>query len=147
MLSAICATYAFPAFEGEQRVDVTQDTLGNYNYLIKTADFSKMEVRHPDGSVTGEYSFPDATGAIKLFKYRSGKDGFQIVDGPVPVAPIDKGVPVPEGAELIAARNQHLALLRGGSLPVAPALAPIDDTPEVKAAKEAFFAAFNAAKH
>ncbi|XP_050298585.1 uncharacterized protein LOC126737648 [Anthonomus grandis grandis] len=71
---------------------VSQSSIGTYKFAVQLKDNLRWEERLADGTIRGEYSVPDESGVPKVIRYTSGKDGFQIVDGPVPVAPVDEKV-------------------------------------------------------
>ncbi|XP_019881637.1 cuticle protein 6 [Aethina tumida] len=149
---------AFPATD----VEVTQDTAGGYNYVIKSANFNKEENRDHSGSVTGFYSYIDANNQLITYKYVSGPDGFRIIDGPVPVAP-EAPLPVAPVAEVafqpvpsvsieyqpqeqLSAPVNSFSSFKPLAVPVQRQVfdyvpQPVQDTPEVEAAKQAHFAA------
>ncbi|XP_049825757.1 cuticle protein 6-like isoform X2 [Aethina tumida] len=113
-LSAILViAHAFPA----TNVEVTQDTAGSYNVVVKSPNLNQEEQRDASGSVIGSYSYLDANNQQITVKYVSGPDGFRILEGPVPVAPS-----APQAFELVPQQVQ--------------------DTPEVEAARRAHFDAY-----
>ncbi|KAF7283718.1 hypothetical protein GWI33_023102 [Rhynchophorus ferrugineus] len=121
--------------DNDGKVSVTQSTSGTYKYTVQLKDSSHSEERFPDGSVIGEYTILGDDGKPRTFKYTSGVGGFQIIDGPVPVAPVDNGV-----APLPVQPLPQLSPVYG-----LPPFVPVEDTPEVKAAKEAFYAVYKSA--
>ncbi|XP_030751526.1 uncharacterized protein LOC115879034 [Sitophilus oryzae] len=147
--SFLAVAFARPGLLEDQDglVSVSQSSLGTYKYSVQLRDSSRLEERLPDGTVIGEYTVPNELGVLQTFKYVAGIDGFRIIEGPLPVAPVDNGIaplPVQETPEVFAARN---ALLQ----PVAPVIInpelplPVTDTPEVRAAREEFLALHRAA--
>ncbi|KAF7283717.1 hypothetical protein GWI33_023101 [Rhynchophorus ferrugineus] len=137
LFSLFVAALARPHLaDNEGTVSVTQSTLGTYKYIVQLKDSSHFEERFPDGSVIGEYTILGDDGKPRTFKYTSGVGGFKIIDGPVPVAPVDNGVaPLP-----VQPVPQQLSPVYG-----LPPFVPVEDTPEVKAAKAAFYAVYKSA--
>ncbi|XP_066245210.1 cuticle protein 6-like [Euwallacea similis] len=136
-------------------VSVTQSTDGTYRFFSHVTDSFRSEERFPDGSVVGEYSITDPNGIIQRFKYTAGAEGFKIIEGPVPVAPVDVSVPV----QVPAVPNVPVSEYSGhssafeGVAPSAPAVVthevpvPVEYTAEVKAAREAHLALHQAIAH
>jgi hypothetical protein len=103
-----------------------QDELGQYNYGYSGGPSAKNEVRSFDGVVRGSYSYVDANNEVQTVDYTAGPGGFKAAATNLPVAPVDTGVaPVDTG--------------------VAPE--PVEDTPEVAAAKAAHLEAVEKAKN
>jgi hypothetical protein len=48
-----------------------QDNFGGYNYGYSNKDSAKEEIRHPDGSVVGSYSYVDANNVLQTVNYVS----------------------------------------------------------------------------
>ncbi|KAF7283719.1 uncharacterized protein LOC143204937 [Rhynchophorus ferrugineus] len=139
--SLLVVALARPHSDDAGTVSVRQSSAGTYKYVVNLKDSSRTEERLADGSVVGEYTVLGIDGKPHTFKYTAGVDGFRIVEGPVPQAPVDNNVaplPVQETPEVLAARQLPV-------LQLSPELSAIEDTPEVKAAKEAFYAVYNAA--
>merc|ERR1711896_118269 len=87
---------------------------------------AKHEVRDHAGNVAGSYSYVDAEGKLVKATYTAGVDGFKIHSNNLPVAPVaDLELPV--------------APVYTGVAPVDTGVAPepVQDTPEVAAAKAA----------
>ncbi|KAG8235989.1 hypothetical protein J437_LFUL016522 [Ladona fulva] len=100
-----------------------QDELGQYSYGYAGGPSAKSEVKTFDGVTRGGYSYVDAEGKVQNVKYvADAVNGFRVSATNLPVAP--------------------------EALPVEPLEAPqpVEDTPEVAAAKEAHFAAYEEAK-
>ncbi|XP_076273137.1 cuticle protein 6-like [Rhynchophorus ferrugineus] len=106
-----------PHLEDTADVKVTQNSLGSYKYQVSSKDGSRVEERFVDGTITGEYIIPGSDGRPQVLTYIADADGFRVIKGPVP-APVSVIAGIPT---------------------------PVEDTPEVKAAKEAFFASYNKA--
>lgn len=98
-----------------------QDELGQVNYGFAHAGQAKNEVRDAFGNVAGAYSYVDADGKPVVVEYTAGVNGFQVKSNNLPVGP---GVP-----EAVAVAGPE----------------PVEDTPEVAAARADFQAAFDAA--
>lgn len=108
-----------------------QDELGNINYGYANINSAKQEVGNAYGGVVGSYSYVDANGLPQTVNYIADALGFRVQATNLPVAPA-----VPEPLPL--------------ALPEAPvfegqAPEPVQDTPEVQAAKEEFQKAFDEA--
>merc|ERR1712066_66738 len=95
-----------------------QDEFGNLNYGYTNINSVKQEVGNAYGGVTGGYSYVDANGQLQRVEYIADGLGFRVADSRLPVAPVYDGV-APE---------------------------PVQDTPEVAAAKAAHLAAVEATK-
>merc|ERR1712033_151001 len=106
----------------------TQDEFKNTAYGYSNINSAKHEVGNAYGGVTGSYSYVDANGVLQTTNYIADGLGFRVVASNLPVAPA-----APEVAPLEA------PVFTG----VAPS--PVEDTPEVKAAKAEFQAAFDEA--
>lgn len=90
-----------------------QDVLGQYNYAYMTPLSSKAELKTIDGTTSGAYSYLDSNGMLQSVKYTSdAAHGFRVAATNLPIAPeMPKITPLPE--------------------PV-----PVQETPEVMAARE-----------
>jgi len=111
-----------------------QDEFGNLQYGYSNINSQKHEVGNTYGGVSGSYSYVDANGIVQTTNYIADGAGFRVQATNLPVAPV---------ADL--AQPEHVY-----TLPVAPVFegvgpAPVEDTPEVAAAKVAFQAAFDEA--
>ena len=98
-----------------------QDELGQYSFGYVGGPSSRAETRDAFGRVTGAYNYVDSEGKVQTQHYVADALGFRVSGTNLPVAP---------------------------DAPVAPALAapePVQDTPEVAAAKAAFKMAFDEA--
>merc|ERR1711997_872908 len=117
-----------------------QDEFGNLNYGYTNINSVKQEVGNTYGGVTGGYSYVDANGQLQRVEYVADGLGFRVADSRLPVAPVYDGVAPTFNPEPLVAPTFNPEPL------VAPVFdpAPLEDTPEVKAAKEAFQAAFEA---
>lgn len=97
----------------------SQDEFGAFNYGYQDINSAKEEIHTPDGITRGSYSYVDANGLLQRVDYIADPiNGFRVAGTNIPVAP---GAPA-------------------AVLPVGPA--PIEDTPEVAAAKAEFQKAF-----
>merc|ERR1712055_669377 len=113
----------------------TQDEFKNTAYGYSNINSAKHEVGNAYGGVTGSYSYADANGQLQTTNYIADGLGFRVVASNLPVAPV-----APEVAPLEApVFNLEAPVFTG----VAPS--PVEDTPEVKAARAEFQAAFDAA--
>ncbi len=106
-----------------------QDEFANFNYGYNNINSAKVETGNAYTGVTGSYKYVDAHGLPQRVDYIADGAGFRIT----------------------GATNLPVAPVFNAALPVAPvfegaAPAPVADTPEVIAAKEEFFKAFEAAK-
>ena len=101
-----------------------QDEFGNTQYGYSNLNSAKHEVGNGFTGVSGSYQYVDANGKLQTVNYVADALGFRVEDTRLPVAPVYDGVapeaPVYDG--------------------VAPE--PVQDTPEVVAAREAHLAAF-----
>lgn len=130
-----------------------QDALGTYKYTVHLKDSLRTEERHPDGTVFGEYTIPDANGLPITIKYRADKDGFRILDGLERLTPTETVLPVKDNRHNLQvpstvvnsnfARSPFRAAL--AAVESQTQFIPLDYTPEVKAAREHFFALYRAA--
>merc|ERR1712038_325950 len=111
----------------------TQDEFKNTAYGYSNINSAKHEVGNAYGGVTGSYSYVDANGVLQTTNYIADGLGFRVVASNLPVAPA-----APEVAPLEAPVFNLEAPVYTG---VAPS--PVEDTPEVKAAKAEFQATFD----
>lgn len=138
---------ALPAVYGAPPVDTftqyhTQDAHGQYAYGYTAPLSSKHETRTVDGITHGAYSYRDARGEQQTVKYQADLDGFRIIASSLLPQRANEETP-----EVAALRAQHLAAHNEAKLRLASgAPAPVEDTPEVAAAKVAFFKRFEAEK-
>jgi len=102
-----------------------QDEFGNLEYGYANINSQKHEVGNTYGGVSGSYSYVDANGVVQTTNYIADGLGFRVRATNLPVAP--------EVAPLEAPIFDL----------VGPA--PVEDTPEVAAAKAEFQAAFDEA--
>jgi len=119
----------------------TQDEHGQYAYGYTSPLYSKHETRTADGITHGSYSYVDATGKKQTVDYKADIDGFRVTASSLQQRPNE------ETPEVAALRAQHLAAHAQAKLRLAggEAASP-QDTPEVAAAKVAFFKRFEAEK-
>lgn len=106
----------------------SQDELGQASYGHQQADQSHAAVRDAYGNVAGGYSYISPEGKPITVRYTAGVNGFQVESNALPVAPVDTGV-------------APVAPVYTGTAP-----APVDFTPEVKAATAEHLAAVEEAK-
>merc|ERR1711910_112106 len=110
-----------------------QDEFGNTQYGYSNLNSQKHEVGNTYTGVQGSYSYVDANGVVQTTNYIADGLGFRVQATNLPVAPV-----APEVEPLVAPVHVY-------DLPVAPvydgvAPAPVEDTPEVAAAKAAHLA-------
>ena len=102
-----------------------QDELGQFNYGYADGLSSKYETRRFDGATSGGYSYIDADGKLQSVSYTADDvNGFQVKATNLPVAPV---------ADLAAPEFNLEAPVFDGKAPE-----PVQDTPEVAAAKAEF---------
>merc|ERR1712218_418767 len=119
-----------------------QDEFGNLQYGYANINSQKHEVGNTYGGVSGSYSYVGANGVVQTTNYIADALGFRVQATNLPVAP--------EVAELKAPVFDLEAPVFNGVQAPAPVFdlvgpAPVEDTPEVVAAKAAFKAAFDEA--
>merc|ERR1712109_416264 len=115
-----------------------QDEFGNLQYGYANINSQKHEIGNTYGGVTGGFHYVDANGVVQTRQYIADHLGFRVQATDLPVAPA-----VPEVEPLIAPVHEY-------TLPVAPvfdgkAPEPVQDTPEVAAAKAEHLALLEAA--
>ena len=122
-----------------------QDEFGNLNYGYTNINSVKQEVGNTYGGVTGGYSYVDANGQLQRVEYVADGLGFRVADSRLPVAPVYDGVaPTFNPEPLVAPTFNPEPLVAPVFDGVAPE--PVQDTPEVVAARAAHLAAVEAAK-
>ncbi|KAH8395289.1 hypothetical protein KR222_008216 [Zaprionus bogoriensis] len=151
LLAVLGQAAALPAYGAPPSADTvsqyhTQDAHGQYAYGYSAPLYSKHEARTADGITYGSYSYVDARGEQQTVKYQADVDGFHIIASSLQQLRANEETP-----EVAALRAQHLAAhaeaklrLAGGT--TSGAVASVQDTPEVAAAKVAFFKRFEAEK-
>jgi hypothetical protein len=98
----------------------SQDALGQYSYGYQGGPSAKTEVKTLDGITQGSYSFIDANNQVQTVSYVSDALGFRTTGATnLPIGPVDTNTP-PE---------------------------PVEDTVEVKAAREEHLAAVKKAQN
>ena len=120
-----------------------QDEFGNTQYGYSNLNSQKHEVGNTYTGVQGSYSYVDANGVVQTTNYIADGLGFRVQATNLPVAPV-----APEVEPLVAPVHVYdlpVAPVHEYVLPVAPvydgvAPAPVEDTPEVAAAKAAHLA-------
>ncbi|EDV39615.1 uncharacterized protein Dana_GF10117 [Drosophila ananassae] len=122
----------------------TQDEHGQYAYGYMAPLYSKHETRTLDGVVHGTFSYLDAHGETQTVDYVADANGFRVTSK-LPNQEANKETP-----EVAALRAEHLEAHKQAKLRLAGgssfAPEPVQDTPEVAAAKVAFFKRFEAEK-
>lgn len=118
-----------------------QDEFGNVAYGYIDHNSAKQEAGNGYTGVTGGYQYVDAYGKLQTVNYVADALGFRVADSRLPVGPTYNGV-------------APVAPVYNGIAPIAPvydgvAPAPVEDTPEVVAARAEHLAAFEkiAAEH
>jgi hypothetical protein len=118
-----------------------QDEFGNLAYGYVDHNSAKQESGNGNIGVTGSYQYVDPSGKLQIVNYVADALGFRVADSRLPVGPIYDGV-------------APVAPVYDGVAPVAPVYngvppAPVEDTPEVVAARAEHLAAFEkiAAEH
>jgi hypothetical protein len=118
-----------------------QDEFGNVNYGYIDHNSAKQEAGNGYAGVTGTYQYVDPAGKLQTVNYVADALGFRVADSRLPVGPTYDGV-------------APVAPVYDGVSPVAPVYegvppAPVQDTPEVVAARAEHLAAFEkiAAEH
>ena len=109
-----------------------QDEFGNVNYGYSNINSAKQEVGNAYGGVTGSYQYIDANGIPQRVDYIADAAGFRVKATNLPVAPAVPETPALVGPEPVVYTG------------VAPE--PVQDTPEVAAAKAEHLAALEEAK-
>ncbi|KAH8302132.1 hypothetical protein KR044_003156 [Drosophila immigrans] len=134
--------YGAPPAAGTISQYHTQDEHGQYAYGYTAPLYSKHEARTADGVTHGSYSYVDARGQQQTVDYKADATGFRVTASTLEQRPNE------ETAEVAALRAQHLAAHAEAKLRLAggQAATPVQDTPEVAAAKVAFFKRFEAEK-
>jgi len=135
-----------------------QDEFGNLQYGYANINSQKHEVGNTYGGVQGSYSYVDANGIVQTTNYIADGLGFRVQATNLPVAPAAPEVELPVAPvheyELPVAPvfegKQAPAPVHEYTLPVAPvytgvAPEPVEDTPEVAAAKAEHLALLAAA--
>merc|ERR1712045_936305 len=115
-----------------------QDEFGNIQYGYSNINSQKHETGNTYGGVSGSYSYVDANGVVQTTNYIADGLGFRVQATNLPVAPA-----VPEVELPVAPVHEYtlpVAPTFNPELPVAPvytgvAPLPVEDTPEVAAAK------------
>ncbi|XP_063851896.1 cuticle protein 16.8-like [Scylla paramamosain] len=98
-----------------------QDELGQYSFGYAGGPSSRAETRDAYGRVTGSYNYVDSEGKVQTQHYVADALGFRVSGTNLPVAP-----DAPEAPALVAPE-------------------PVQDTPEVAAAKAEFRTAYDEA--
>ena len=113
------ANVAVPVFVPNTQFHA-QDEFGGFSFGFQNGLSTRQESRSPDGVTRGSYSYVDSNGATQTVEYVADSvHGFRVAGTNIPVA--------------------H------STSPMVQTLEPVMDTPEVKAAKAEFQAAFDAA--
>lgn len=111
----------------------SQDELGGYHFGYSGGPSSRAEQRDHNGVVRGAYTLVDANGLVQKYEYISDALGYRLLSGTnLPVAPVHIFSPIPTPVV-----SSFVAPL------VAPV--PVQETPEVKAARANFEALYRKA--
>ncbi|XP_050537321.1 cuticle protein 2-like [Daktulosphaira vitifoliae] len=102
----------------------TQNELGHYSYGYNDGYSSKTETKHANGLTEGSYSYVDPNGVLQQYKYESDENGYRV-----------SGTNLPESSGVTSIVSNNLAVPQ-----------PVQDTPEVVAAKAAHLVAYEEAK-
>lgn len=142
-LPAPVAPVPAPAFSSQF---AAQDEFGNSQYGYSNLNSAKHEVGNAFTGVSGSYQYVDAAGKLQTVNYVADHLGFRVQDSRIPVHVAELPVAPVHDAEL------PVAPVYNGVAPVAPvydgvAPEPVEDTPEVAAAKAEFLAAFEEVKN
>lgn len=97
-----------PAIIADIPIVLEQDSLGNYFLNFSSPDVNRTEIRLASGEVRGTFQYFDSDHVLQNFTYFSGRDGFILRGGRLPV---DTATPEPESPELIRARESHIRFL------------------------------------
>ena len=103
--------------------------------------------------VSGSYQYVDPAGKLQIVNYVADHLGFRVQDSRIPVHVAELPVaPVYDGVAPVHDAELPVAPVYNGVAPVAPvydgvAPEPVEDTPEVAAAKAEFLAAFEEVKN
>merc|ERR1712061_361235 len=115
----------------------SQDEFGNLAYGYDNHNSAKQETGNTYGGVTGSYSYTDANGLIQTVNYIADGLGFRVQATNLPVAPVaELAQPVHEYTLPVAPVFEGVAPVHEYTLPE-----PVQDTPEVAAAKAEHLAA------
>merc|ERR1711997_217228 len=122
-----------------------QDEFGNLQYGYANINSQKHEVGNTYGGVQGSYSYVDANGVVQTTNYIADHLGFRVQATNLPVAAAAPDVALPVAPVFEGKQPEHVyelpvAPVHEYTLPVAPvyegvAPEPVQDTPEVAAAK------------
>merc|ERR1712212_449707 len=122
-----------------------QDEFGNLQYGYANINSQKHEVGNTYGGVQGSYSYVDANGVVQTTNYIADHLGFRVQATNLPVAAAAPDVALPVAPVFEGKQPEHVyelpvAPVHEYTLPVAPvyegvAPEPVEDTPEVAAAK------------
>ncbi|XP_071537146.1 uncharacterized protein [Panulirus ornatus] len=102
------------------------DQYGQYTFGFSGGDSDRTETRDAQGNVSGSYTYIDSNGKPQTQYYVADELGFRVT-----------GTNLPKGPEAVG---------NGPVVAAAPGPAPVQDTPEVAAAKAKFMKAFEEAK-
>lgn len=146
--SAALLHYGAPLAAGTFSQYHSQDEHGQYAYGYTAPLYSKHETRTADGVTHGSYSYVDARGEQQTVNYQADANGFRVTASSLQQQQ-QQLRPNAETAEVAALRAQHLAAHAEAKLRLAgdaSLTGAVQDTPEVAAAKVAFFKRFEAEK-
>ncbi|KAK7070148.1 hypothetical protein SK128_023123 [Halocaridina rubra] len=105
------------------------DEYGGYTFGFRGGDLARTETRDAFGNVRGSYDYIDSEGKLQTQHYIADKNGFRVIGSNLPQAPEAIGA-VPSLPQVVNNVQQPK---------------PVQDTPEVAAAKAAFIKAYNKA--
>merc|ERR1711981_573231 len=129
------------------------DEFGNSQYGYSNLNSAKHEIGNAFGQKSGSYQYVDPAGNLQTVSYVADELGFRVQDSRLPVAPVhDAELPVAPTHEYelpVAPVHEYtlpVAPVYDGVAPTAPvfdgvAPTPVEDTPEVAAAKAEHLAA------
>jgi len=140
------APYAYAPAPALSSQFAAQDEFGNGEYGYSNINSAKHEVGNAYTGVSGSYQYVDPAGKLQIVNYVADHLGFRVQDSRIPVHVAELPVAPVHDAEL------PVAPVYNGVAPVAPvydgvAPEPVEDTPEVAAAKAEFLAAFEEVKN
>ncbi|KAK3914997.1 Cuticle protein 6 [Frankliniella fusca] len=149
MAAACCGALASPVeYPGALYSQYhAQDELGQYTFGYSGPAAAKHETRTADGVTRGTYSYVDPNGQLQTRTYTADDvNGFRVAASDLPVGPSSASYPY-SSVELPPPSWQNAAApYRYTPLSPASLARPVQDTPEVAAAKAQHLAAVEAAK-
>lgn len=149
LAAAACGALSFPLeYPGALYSQYhAQDELGQYTFGYSGPGATKHETKTADGVTRGSYSYVDANGQLQTRTYTADDvNGFRVAASDLPVGPSSASYPSYQSAQLPSAQLpswQHAAPARYTPSSLAR---PVQDTPEVAAAKAQHLAAVEEAQ-